>query len=119
MADPFAIAGGAIALAETGITIAKALKAFIDSVRKAEDKLRPVVLDVEIVSGLLNQIGFILENEGIRKICTTQFFDTAKSALDGCTASFMRILTFTNLLVRGDDDEIKMAVFATFGLYFK
>ena len=119
MADPFSIATGAIALAGTGITIAKALKAYINTVRKAEIRLRPVVRDVEVLSGVLTQIGTALENKTIRKGCTTQFFEIARGALESCEENFQMLKIFNSGLMQLDGDDIKMSVSAKLSLYFK
>ena len=110
MADPFSVAQGAIALAGTGIAIAKALKDYIDTVRKAQKKLRPVARDVEVMSGVLTQIGTALENGEIRKLCTRQFFGIAKGALESCEENFEALKTFNSGLVRIDGGEIKMTI---------
>lgn len=119
MADPFSIAQGAITLAGTGITIAKALKDYIDTVRKAQKRLRPVVRDVEVMSGVLTQIGTALENGEIRKLCTTQFFGIAKGALESCEENFQALETFNSGLAQIDGNEIKMTISAKLSLYFK
>jgi hypothetical protein len=119
MADPLTIATSAIALAGTGITIAKSLKAYIDTVRKAEKKLRPVIRDVEVMSGVLTQIGTALENEEIRKLCTAQFFGIAKGALESCTENFQTLKVFNTGLASIDGDEVKMTVSAKLSLFFK
>lgn len=121
MADPFSIAQDAITLAGTGITIAKALKDYIDTVRKAQKKLRPVVRDIEVMSGALTQIGTALENGEIRKLCTIQFFSIAKGALESCEENFQSLKTFKSGLaqVDGGRTEIKMSISAKLTLYFK
>lgn len=119
MADPFSIAQGAIALAGTGIAIAKTLKDYIDTVRKAQKKLRPVVRDVEVMSGVLTQIGTALENGEIRKLCTVQFFGIAKGALEGCEENFTTLKTFNSGLAQIDGKEVKMTISKKLTLYFK
>src|ERR1700761_7414353 len=119
MADPLTIATSAIALAGTGITIAKSLKAYIDSVRKAEKKLKPVIRDVEVMSGVLTQMGTALENEEIRKLCTGQFFGIAKGALESCTEDFETLKIFFTGLVSIYGDEIKMKVSTKLSSFFK
>lgn len=118
MADPFSIASGAIALAGTGITIAKVLKEYIDAVRKAQKKLRPVVRDVELMSGVLTQIGTTLENIEVRKLCTTQFFGIAKGALESCEDNFHSLKIFNSGLVQIDGGQIKMTITQKLTLYF-
>jgi hypothetical protein len=119
MAEPFSIATGAIALAGTGITIAKALKAYINTVRKAEMRLRPVVRDVEVMSGVLTQIGTALENKAIRRGCTAHFFRIVKGALESCDENFQTLKGFNSGLMQIDGDEIRMTVSAKLSLYFK
>ena len=119
MAEPFAIAQGAIALAGTGITIAKALKDYIDTVRKAQKKLRPVVRDVEVMSGVLTQFATALENGEIRKLCTIQFFGIAKGALESCEENFQSLKSFNTGLIQINGNEIKMKTSAKLSLYFK
>ena len=119
MADPLSIAASAITLAGTGITIAKSLKAYIDIVHKAEKKLRPVVRDVEVMSGVLTQIGTALENKEIRKLGTAQFFGIAKGALESCTENFETLNVFNTGLVSRNGDEVKMTVSAKLSLFFK
>lgn len=119
MAEPFSIATGAIALAGAGITIAKALKAYINTIRKAEKKLKPVVRDVEVMSGVLTQIGTALENREISKACTAEFRGIAKGALESCDENFQTLKVFNSGLMRIDGDEIKMTVSAKLSLYFK
>ena len=119
MADPFTIAGGAIALAGTGITIAKALKAYIDTVRKAEKRLRPVIRDVEVISGVLTQIGTQLENGEIRKLCTQHLYDSAHGAVESCGEDFNNLDKFKAGLLNVEGGEIKMRTSAKFTLHFK
>jgi hypothetical protein len=119
MADPLSIATGAIALAGTGITIAKALKSYINTVRKAEMRLRPVVRDVEVMSGVLTQIGTALENKAIRRGCTAHFFGIVKGALESCDENFQTLKGFNSGLTQIDGDEIRMTVSAKLSLYFK
>ena len=119
MVEPFSIAQGAIALAGTGINIANGLKEYIDTTRKALSKLSPVIRDIETVCGILTQIGTVLENNEVRKLCTTQFFGTAKNALDHCQENFEALRLFADGLVKLDGSEIKMPISTRLKLYFK
>ena len=119
MAEPFQIAGGAIALASMGISIAKALKTYIDTVRKAEKRLRPVVRDVEVISGVLTQIGTQLENGEIRKLCTQHLYDSAHGAVESCREDFNNLDKFKAGLLSIDGGEIRMTTSAKLTLFFK
>ena len=119
MADPPSIAQGAIALAMTGIAIAKALKSYIRTVRKAERIVRPVVRDVEVISGVLTQIGTALESREIRGFCTPQFFTTATGAIESCEENFYALEAFNKGLAQINSSEIKMTISTKLSLYFK
>ena len=119
MAEPFFVAQGAIALAGTGINIANGLKEYIHTTRNAQKILRPVIRDVETVCGILTQIGTVLENNEIRKLCTMQFFGTAQSAVDTCQENFQALKIFAEGLAYFDGKEIRMTISAKLKLYFK
>lgn len=119
MPDPFSIAGGAIALAGTGFKIGKGIKEYVDSVNGAEKTLRPIQLHVEFLAGLLNEVGTILESDGVRDLCTPGLFSAAKSALDNCSGNFKEIESFLAGIITVEGGKVKMNTFNKFTLAFK
>lgn len=118
MAEALGIAASAIQVAGAGLKLADTLKAYTDSVRKAEKQLKPVADHVRLTSDVLTNVGFLLKNDEIRSLYTKDLLGSTDNALGGCRTAFENLDKFVTKLL--NQNEVgKVSVQAKFTLFFK
>jgi hypothetical protein len=122
MAEPFGIAASAFQVAGAGIALANTLKAYTDSVRKAEKQLKPVADHVKLTADVLTNVGSLLKNDDIRDLYTAELLGSTSNALGGCRTAFEELEKFISKLLKpneGTGGKITITTSARFTLYFK
>ena len=120
MADPFSIAASALAVAGAGIKLADTLKSYINSVRKAEKHLKPIVDNVQLTSDVLNHIGELLKDEDVTQHYKPSLLTSTDRHLHGCRRAFEDLNNFVLKLLKPEDNgKILLSTAARFTFKFK
>jgi hypothetical protein len=107
MADPFSVAAAAITLAGTGIKLVQTLRVYIDSVNKADKRLKPIIHHIELLSNVLAQIGTLLSDEQTERLCNQSLIDSVSSTTSVCKDAFSELEGFvTKALSDGRGSKI-------------
>ena len=122
MAEPFGIAASAFQVAGAGIALANTLKAYTDSVRKAEKQLKPIADHIKLTADVLTNVGSLLKNDDIRSLYTQELLSSTSNALGGCRTAFEDLEKFISKLLKSNENtggRISIQASAKFTLYFK
>lgn len=104
MADPLSIAASALAVAGAGGKLAQTLYMFIESMRKSEKELKPVADHVKLTSAVLDNIGSLLKDESVRRLCKDSLLMTTSNALKGCEKAFDDLRKYIDSLLKLDSN---------------
>ena len=104
MADSFSIASEALAVATAGIKLADTLNSYIDSVRKAQKHLKPIADHVRLTSGVLANVGSLMKNEEIKRLCTAELLTSTNDTLRGCRRAFRDLEKFVSKLMKAEEN---------------
>lgn len=104
MADPLSVAFGVAQVAQTGFQLVETIYSYTNSVRKAEQQLRPIAEYVQVTSTAFEHIASHLRDEELRKLYKPALLTSTKDALKGCEAAFGRLKIYIQTLF--NDGEV-------------
>lgn len=107
MAEPFSIATGALQVAGAGISLAKTLYEYLESVKSAHKHVKAIAVEVRLTSSVLEHLGTLLKDNEEEKLCSQNVVSDAKSAFNGCEDAFREIDNTFKVLVKPQADGTK------------
>jgi hypothetical protein len=120
MAEVLGIAAAAIGLANTGLTVARFLKSYADSVRTVDKQIAPVASQVQITATTLQNIGSLFKDDKLQGIYTARVLEDTQAALNGCSEAFSGLQGFVSSLMKLDaSGKAHVSSTAMFTFYFR
>ena len=120
MAEVLGIAAAAIGLANTGLTLARFLKSYSNSVRTVDKQMTSVASQVQITSTTLENLGSLFKDDKFQGIYSEKVLEDTKDAINGCREAFNGLQGFVSSLMKLDGSgKAHFSTATRFTFYFR
>lgn len=105
MVEPIGTAVSVLGLAEIGFKLVQSIYTYTNSVRKAEQQLRPIAEYVQVTSTAFEHIAAHLRDEQITDLFKPALLQAIDNALKGCEGAFSRLSTYVDRITNDNIDQ--------------